>query len=807
MSRRVNWEWPARHPGAAIGVAAAVTAVAVFGMTRLRFHADLSELVPRGVRSAAALHRFQEGFADAEPVTALVEGEDPATVARAADRLAARLGKSRLVKAASATLDRSAAPIGPGDVWRLLDEPGLLRARERMAPAAIDASVARMRAILLQPGGGALSRIVADDPLGLRALLVASYERLGAGLSVEPLTGRLASADGRAVAVIVRPAGSPFDAPFVDRFSRTIDSAARATSRGEARIRFTGPHVVAHDTKRMIQGDLARSSIVSLLGIATVLFVAFGRLRAAVLLAVPLVVGSLWTVGVAGLALPGLSAISVAFAAIVLGLGDDASVHLLAHATAARREGHGPLEATEQALREVAPAAVAAAATACIALGSLGASSFRALRELGLLAAVGVVSTFGVAWLVLGATLARSAKPIAVRAGLLEGALARLGRLAHERRRLFLGVAAVVTISAGVLGLPAFAERVVAVRPSRMPALQVQTDLFRRFGGTPGQWVALQEAPDLEHALLASERLAAALTKLERRGLLDGFDSITALHPSRRTQVARLARWKSLPLERAARDLDASLAAHGFARAPFEPALRLLRSPPADPGPIVESGDLFERRHLAREKGRRLVATYLRPSAAADLDRLANAIRRAVPGTHLTGYPLLEHEVRALLPRDLGRVGAIALCLVLVTLALHFRRARPVVVSFVGLWVGLSLLLLGLHAAGVRWTAYNLVVLPVLVGISVDENVFFVEAWLRAEGDAGERTARATSGAGRAILTTSSTTLVGFAALLACDFDGLRQLGTAAALGIAACMVASLVVTPALASALLTKSR
>ncbi len=801
------WGWPARRPRAALGVAAIVTVVAAAATLRVSFRSDLTELVPTAVTSARGLRLFRELFADAEPVSALVEAEDPAVVEAAATRLALRLQTAPRVREAQ---DRLVDDVGRwdriADLWRRLDADAVARAGERLREAEIEAAVGRARALLLAPGAGGIGDAVRADPLRLRDLLAGAYERLGAGLRVDPATRRFVTADGRAAVVLVRPRGSPFDARFVRALEGDLRRAAAGTD-PHARVAWTGPHVVARDTERMIRGDLGRSSVLSGIAILTVLLLSFGRPRAVLLLAAPLALGALWTTGFASLALAGLSAISVGFAAIVLGLGDDASVHLLVAVSDHRRAGLGPREATERGLAEVGPAALAAASTAALAFAALGASSLRALRELGLLAAVGVVATFLVAWLVLGAVLSRAQRPVATRAGFLQDWLAHLGAWVAVRRRAVLLAAAAVVAVAGVLGLPALADRVVVVRPSRMPSLRTQDRLFETFGGTPGQWIALQRARSLDGALQASERLAWALGRMARQGTVAGFDTLSSVWPSGRAQAERLVRWKALGPADAALRLQAALVRHGFALRPFAPAIEALRTPDEAIVRPSPDSDLVVRRHLriraGLRKGRAVVATFVRPAEGADPERLASALRRAVPGVVLTGYPLLEHEVRRLLPKDLARVGGIALVLVLLALVLHYRRLRPVLVSFIGMWVGLSALVVVLHAAGVRWTAYNLIVLPVLVGISVDENVFLVERWQRSEGDAAMRTSAALAGAGRAIVTTSLTTLAGFGALAFCDFDGIRGMGVTAALGVAACLASSLLVTPALAAAML----
>ena len=100
--------------------------------------------------------------------------------------------------------------------------------------------------------------------------------------------------------------------------------------------------------------------------------------------------------------------------------------------------------------------------------------------------------------------------------------------------------------------------------------------------------------------------------------------------------------------------------------------------------------------------------------------------------------------------------------------------------------VGLAMRVLGVH-----WHVYDALVLPVLFGVTIDESMFLLHA-------AQESTmAEALQTQGPLVAATSLTTAAGFAALVACRFDGLRDLGEVGVFGVLAGLVAALVVVPA----------
>jgi preprotein translocase subunit SecF len=114
----------------------------------------------------------------------------------------------------------------------------------------------------------------------------------------------------------------------------------------------------------------------------------------------------------------------------------------------------------------------------------------------------------------------------------------------------------------------------------------------------------------------------------------------------------------------------------------------------------------------------------------------------------------------------------------------------PMILAFV--W------LLGLMgASGLKFTLFNLPIVPAVLGIGVDNGVYLTDRLRRAPGDpqALHRAFRETGGA---ILAATATTTIGFAALLMADSAGVRSIAEVAVLGIVLASIAAMLVVPAL---------
>lgn len=843
-----------RRPLVPLLIAALLSAASVPGLLRVRFASDLASLFPDGpaATSAAALRDYLSAFAGREPIVTLFTGADPEQVRRAAERFRDRAARHAEVASAVDRIETSEATtddpaIVVGDVLRLGDVRLRRRLEERLAPDEIDRAVARARTLLLAPGGSALAPDVRLDPLGLRGLLSSSFARLGAGIGLDDERRLTAHTKGRArpyaALVLVRARSATLDLDAAERVLGKLGADARAvgattatpTAASRLAVAFTGPAAMGPAVRAMIKRDLTTSSVVASVLVVLVFLVTFRRGRAALAVVPPLALGGAWTTAAAGFALPGLDAITVAFGAIVLGLGADAGIHLYARILQARETaGVEPERAIEEAVVATVPTVLAATAATAVAFGALGLAELRPVRHLGWLGALGDVLTC--------ASILLLVPPIAVllerraRRSRVDGARPGAGASApwiarcaasiagaRSRAVAWLVVAASVAVvgTLAAVGPPPLARSMVSVRPASLAPLRTQDELFARFGGRPGQWLALVGPGPREEVLVAGDRVAERLAALQAVGRVAGYEALTTIMPAEATQRARLEGRPRASLERAARLLGESLERRGFARAPFEPAIEALRSPSMRTTPVAAhsvGGALLLDRHLARTRDGWLAALPVHPPPGAEPAYLASVltsalrdVRVAGRGVVLTGYPLLEAEVATALRRSFPWVAGVAALLVLVVVVIalggggHARSpvsaAAAAFVALAAIVAELALVMIVLRVAGVSLDAYALLALPVVVGITIDETLFVLHATrARTEGaaDVRERVAGAVRETGRATLGTTATAVAAFAPLVGCEFDGLRSIGWVGATGAASGLVVALVVVPAL---------
>ncbi|HXN33114.1 MAG TPA: MMPL family transporter, partial [Polyangiaceae bacterium] len=448
-----------------------------------------------------------------------------------------------------------------------------------------------------------------------------------------------------------------------------------------------------------------------------------------------------------------------------------------------------------------------AAAVAGVAFASLALSGLRAMRELGVLCGVGEILTAIAILLVtpeIGSWMEHGAPPAPRPSTWVRWVVRATCTMPRAIVALALCAAPVAIVA--LVGWPRPADALVAIRPSSLAPLAAADHIREQFGGPPGEWVVLHIDPDGDAARLRADRVAEALEPLEGEGLIDGFDALATFAPSAPTRAMRLAERDRLDLPSRRSALESALREEGFDLEACAPALDAFAAPARDAPPENRDVDpalaWLRARHIARDGRDTLAATFVRVrKGRAAEERTRAAILSADPRAVITGFDSIDRGLREALDRDLGVVGGAALVIVAVGLRLALRSARHTLVALATLVCELGVVGLAMRVLAVRWHVYDALVVPVLFGVTIDESMFL----LYAVRDGSIR--RAVEHQGPLVAATALTTAAGFAALIACRFPGLRDLGVVGTVGVLSGLVAALVVVPSALLVIAPKER
>lgn len=160
---------------------------------------------------------------------------------------------------------------------------------------------------------------------------------------------------------------------------------------------------------------------------------------------------------------------------------------------------------------------------------------------------------------------------------------------------------------------------------------------------------------------------------------------------------------------------------------------------------------------------------------------------------HITGPPVIAlHSIRQI-QQGYARGGLYALVVIVGMMMLVLGRLRTTFLALVPLALGGVWTLIGMGWLGLDLNMANLIIVPLFIGIAVDDGIHLVHRLLEAPEAASSPLAHST---GKAIVLTSLTTMVGFGSLMIARHSGIYSLGLLSTLAVGATLLATLVGLP-----------
>lgn len=551
-----------------------------------------------------------------------------------------------------------------------------------------------------------------------------------APLGLDPYLGTYG---GDLVFLFVQPDDPESSADTIAPFVRSVRRVLSEQGLEDHGIRatLTGMPAYALDDREIIQGDISRLSALSF-GLVLLLFVtAFGSFRRPLMAMVALAVGVGLTVG-AMTVFPGhLTLLSAFFASILFGLGVDYGIHVIDRVEELVADGLSEAEAAPEAVRSLARGLTTGALTTASVLLAMVFSGFRGFAELGVVAGTGILLCLLAMVTVLPALLTLFGPRRRRERTLGERRLGRfLVRLQSRPLAAVVGAAALV---GSLAGGPGFDSDYLNLQPKGSEAVRLERRMVEDSDLSP------------EFAVFTADTAKEA-RRLENE-LLDD-DTVAAVRSI--LDLEELGLEDRLP--------------PGFAAALHSPA------------------------------GRYAVYAYpvedvWRPEAQQRFLEHMRAVDPSVTGMPVLGAFMVERSQRALYVTAI--LGAMLLAL---WVWADFRRPLPALLAALPAVLTVTSMHALMRAFEIPWNPLNVMALPVVLGIAVDDGVHITHRFLDETGDL----ARTLAGTGRSVVLTSLTTLAAFGTLAFTSHRGLASFALALTLGVVSALLLSVLLLPEL---------
>jgi predicted RND superfamily exporter protein len=447
-------------------LAATLTALAAFGISRLRFDDDLQALVRDGSAQLDLVDEIADVFGP----------PDRDCIVRAAAR-SGDIFDAESLTALESLAGRLRAIEGVDDVRSIFD-------------------------IRRQGTAGVVLPVIprTSDPLDAESLARAKARASGHPL----VAGHLLSADASSSLLLVQLSATadrpPASSAVVARIEAVLTESAPAE--GPLALELTGLPALREQATRALRHDMLMFNSIGLVLAVMLSAVVARSLRSTVVASLPPFIGAIWALGTLGLLGAPVNILTSVVPSLALVVGTCDSIHFIEDMRRSARRGIDPLAASSGAIRRIGMACGLTSIVTAIGFASLAVARIEAVRTFGIAAAIGALASFMAVTLLTpliastrfcsGLRLGRSS-PLA---GRVANVLAALS-VRHARPLVVLACSLTAALAFVGSGLDAD-TRIIDSLPSGAPASQALARVDAEFGGVMGVDVVVEWPVDVD---------------------------------------------------------------------------------------------------------------------------------------------------------------------------------------------------------------------------------------------------------------------------------------------------------------------
>ncbi len=825
-----------RHPRGVIMIAVVLCAVASISASRLQPVASIDAMIARDNPAAQALARLSQDFAAADELIILVSIPDSVISEKVshnptdalisfARRLSEAVASSPELSSMCTSVQWKPSThmrtfiekfVVPNALLYLSDET-ISALAQRLTPASMQAQIRKTTEMLAVPGGAGsvLLRTTIKDPLGLRDFLISAMPRpIAARPGLMSSEQGFFSADGIHLLIRLRGTSPVSDLTFSGTFTQAIRHVASDINDDGLDIAFTGAYAIADTAHQSIRGDMIRSIVLSIIFLQLLYLVVYRNIWMLPAALAPVAIGILFSFGMFAALGMKLSPMTAVIGAILAGLGIDYCIHIISHYQAKRTSIFAHTATIVHTISELIPALMATCITSVIGFLAISQSTVPALREFGILGAMGLVACLILSIFLLPAILTLSptrSQPPGSKADQSTPSMTKR-LLAHAvlHRRSFLTLSSILSVTAVLASCFAydahdlFENDLTIMHPRPNDAIAAQRRIETLFPGAADPLLIYLEAPTSQKLVSLAHDVEARIDQLANHNdNIMGVFGLASLLPRHETYQQKKKVIESFDVNKILHQFDEALVDSPFNPDAFDDYrvfLRQLFSPQqvqlqnllAFTG--ITDSVLPKSIRNSTKLPTAAVTTIFTPKSLGERfirNQTIQAVRASLidlEGATLTGITVIGYDTENTIRSELGKLFSIAASVVIAWLLIQFRSLRAVFLALLPAAFGMIVLLVCILVFEIKLNTFNLIALPLLVGIGVDDGIFLTMVSRRAKQlrHSRKETIDALSTSCHAIGMTSLTTLLTFGTLAFTSTPAIQSLGLLLAIGVIA---------------------
>ena len=649
--------------------------------------------------------------------------------------------------------------------------------REKLQPSALESCMQDNLRLLHSPDSLFMKNMVRKDPLGLRGVIAGKFQNVNAVGSINPESDYFLKPDNKQLLIIADTTVSISDYKRSRDMLEFLNGKLAETVPDDIKFRVICGHRYTVANSETIQSDLKKVLIISSTGLLAVFIIFLRHWTALLIYLVPLlsmVSGLL----MCSIIFDKVSAITLGFGAVLLGISADFGLHLFYGMQNKDRE-------PEEKLRALVKPLVYCALTTASVFVVLLFSSMPTQRQLAVFSITGITTALFLALFVLPHIIPGRQvvfmKPLPVLKPGMKTAL------------LWVIVLAICIIPAFKVGFDGDIRN-ISMRPDDI--VEDESYIRANWGGVRDRAMFFVFGSDIEQALSQNDTLYKEYISNKTQGEIL---NISPVLPSVRTQQSNILQWQELwnslgGVSSVKKTIDQCAAKYGFGESAFDPFYEMLDN----------DHQTFALEDLEKLGISKMVLPFVAkigPDKTAvismfpDDDNELSAAKNILSDSKIISNQNIGNKLSQATSRDFIRFFCISVGVILLLIVILFGNKAMIFPACLPVIFGLVIMFGIMGITGINYNIFNVVASILVIGLAVDYGIFVVFGSIR---DVSLET-------GYAVTVSGITTLIGFGSLIFAKHPSMFSIGITVSSGIVPALLCSITLVPYVVKKLITQ--
>lgn len=635
------------------------------------------------------------------------------------------------------------------------------------------------------------------------------------------------------------------------------DKVIEIAEKNQIKAGLTGLMTVSRDEMVTSSSGFIISMILAVTLILSILILVLKMKSVPIIIGIPLLIGIIWTTGLSGFLIGRLNLVTAMYMIALIGLGVDYAIHLLTNFTIERESGKDYIEALTITYKETGKGVITGALTTSVAFFALLASETKFMQELGIIAGLGIICVLLSTLLITPLLLSfRETRKKGFRKGKVKASIASgLGRKINKSYKVIITISLLLVVGISFKSNDVkIMDNLMEMEAKGLTSIKLQDEMIDEFEMASDPLMIISDSLEETKSLSTKlEKLSSVksvesiapylLTEseyIERVSLLNDFknslNNSKLYIPNKDTLLEELYRLEANLLElselaymggmlRLTNSLNEvtgfdnnnekykvsvfdklfeNLENDNFnykAVTDFQERFtsilnsKLLKMANIEKVTLDMLPENFSKSFISKDGSKYLlnITPTKNPWKKDFRDIYQNQVESITDKA--TGMVMISDILTVMVSIDGVKTSIIALIIVFILLVIDFRNIKLAVFTLLPLLMSFICLFAIMAISGIKLDFVNIVAIPLLIGIGIDDAVHINHRYL-IEGEGNME--RVIKHAGSAVLLTSITTTIGFGSFIPSPMTGLSNSGIVFGLAIILAFTFSILFYPSL---------